>query len=70
MSITLRAAVAKKLFGLNKNVMVSSHVADKAYSLKEFYDDLYAGIWEPTIQGRKLTEGDKLLQRNLAARSQ
>ncbi|WP_059025849.1 zinc-dependent metalloprotease [Gabonibacter massiliensis] len=67
MSITLRAAVAKKLFGLNKNVMVSSHVADKAYSLKEFYDDLYAGIWEPTIQGRKLTEGDKLLQRNLAA---
>ena len=33
------------------------------YTQKNYYDDLYNGIWEPTIKGSRLTDGDKLLQR-------
>lgn len=33
------------------------------YTQKDYYDDLYNGIWEPTIKGSRLTDGDKLLQR-------
>ena len=33
------------------------------YTVLEFYDDLYAGVFEPTLKGRKLTYADKLLQR-------
>ena len=31
--------------------------------MKDYYDDLYNGIWESTIQGKKLTDGDKLMQK-------
>ena len=64
-SIVLKGIVGKKLLELNNGVLLSSHVSTQPYTLKEYYNDLYTGIWEPTIQGRHLTDGDKLLQRML-----
>ena len=64
-SIILKGIIGKKLLELNNGVLLSSHVSMQPYALKDYYDDLYTGIWEPTIQGRHLTDGDKLLQRML-----
>lgn len=62
-SISLKGGIGKKLLGLNNQVLLASHVSEKGYTQKNYYDDLYQGIWEPTIKGQKLTDGDKLLQR-------
>ena len=65
-SLVLQSLVAEKVLKAYKNVLVSSHVANgQPYSVKEYYDDLYNAIWSPTIRGRQLTEGDKLLQRTV-----
>ena len=65
-SLLLQAEIANKLLDAYKRVLVSAHVADKQeYALDEYYNDLYNYIWEPTIHGRGLTEGDKLLQRTV-----
>ena len=62
-SMLLQNAVAKKLFAIAPRITLTSHLSKNPYTLKDYYDDLYAGIWEPTIQNKKLTEGDKLMQR-------
>lgn len=64
-SIVLKGIIGKKLLELNNGVLLSSHVSTRPYTLKDYYNDLYTGIWGPTIQGRHLTDGDKLLQRML-----
>lgn len=55
--------VSQMLFTLAQKIMLTAHLSDNPYTLKDYYDDLYAGIWGPTMKGRKLTEADKLLQR-------
>ena len=62
-SLALQGAVVNSLLELSNNVMLVSHLSTDPYTPKDYYDDLYAGIWEPTIQGRKLTDGDKLMQK-------
>lgn len=62
-SLFLQNAAASMLFALAPNVTLTSHLSGNPYTIKDYYDDLYTGIWEPTIQGKKLTDGDKLLQR-------
>lgn len=49
------------------NVTMSSHVSKdrNTYSIREYFDDLYAYLFAPTINGRKLTDEDKILQRNM-----
>ena len=66
-SLALQGAVTKAMLKLPNNVTLVSHLAKNGYTLKDFYDDFYAGIWEPTIQGRKLTDGDKLMQKLVVA---
>ena len=44
-------------------VTLASHLAKNPYTVRDYYNDLYEGIWEPTIQGKKLTDGEKMLQR-------
>ncbi|WP_106480860.1 hypothetical protein [Butyricimonas faecalis] len=63
--LVLKGIIGKKLLELNNGVLLSSHVSMRPYTLKDYYNDLYTGIWGPTIQGRHLTDGDKLLQRML-----
>lgn len=55
--------VSQLLLSLAPRIMLTAHLSENPYSLKDYYDDLYSGIWEPTIKGRRLTESDKLLQR-------
>lgn len=63
-SINLNGTVGKNLFSLGSKVLLSSHIAkDKGYTQIDYYDDLYNGIWEPTIKGQALTEADRVLQR-------
>jgi len=52
---------------LPENVTISSHVSkDKdVYSIREYFDDLYAYLFAPTLSGRQLTDEDKILQRNI-----
>lgn len=64
-SISLRGGIGKQLLGLNNRVLLSSHISGKGYTQKDYFDDLYQGIWEPTIKGQKLSDGDKLLQRQV-----
>lgn len=62
-SVSVANMVGKKLFSLNNAVLVSSHISQQPYTQREFFDDLYTEIWKPVIQGRTLTQADKLLQR-------
>ena len=51
-------------------VLLSSHVSqDKnLYTIGDYYDDLYAGVFASTIQGKKLTREERLLQKNIFAK--
>lgn len=63
-SLSLKGAMGKKLLQLNNRVLLASHIATgKAYTQADLYNDLYNGIWQATIKGQRLTDGDKLLQR-------
>ena len=43
-------------------VILSAHVAQQPYTVKEYFNDLFNGIWENTVKGRKLTNGDMIMQ--------
>ncbi len=62
-SAIVRERVAKDLQGWLVNVILSSHVAASPYSINEFMTDLYNGTWNSLLQGKALTEGDKILQK-------
>lgn len=47
------------------NVTLSAPLSQDPYTIREYFNDLYAGIFASTIQGRKLTENEKTLQRGI-----
>lgn len=56
----------------NLSTTIPAHVAlsaryagEKAYSLEDYYNDLYAEVFAGSISGRKLSSGEKTLQREL-----
>ena len=55
----LRALLANSLLG--KIGFTAKSSADP-YTPEEYLDDLYANIWERTIQGQELSENDKILE--------
>ena len=62
------AAVAKSLAStVPTNVMLSSAVPGVAgpYTVKEYYDDLYAEVFASSIAGRRLASEEKTLQREV-----
>ena len=66
------AAVAKTLAStVPTNVMLASVVSGdaKPYTVKEYYDDLYAEVFASSIAGRKLTSAEKTLQREVLTAS-
>ena len=60
---TVRYAAAKNVAELYKNVVLSAHVSRDPYTVKEFFDDLYNEVWASTLNNRKLSESEKMLQR-------
>ena len=64
-SAIVRSKVAGDIQGLIGNVILSSHVASSPYSINEFMTDLYNGTWRNLLQGKALTEGDKILQNTM-----
>ena len=64
-SAIVRSKVAGDIQGLIGNVILSSHVASSPYSINEFMTDLYNGTWSNLLQGKALTEGDKILQNTM-----
>lgn len=62
-SSLLRDIIGRLVLNRASFVMFSSHLAEKPYSIREYYDDVYEGIWASTIRGRKLTAGERALQR-------
>ena len=66
------AAVAKSLAStVPTNVMLSSAVPGVAgpYTVKEYYDDLYAEVFASSIAGRRLASEEKTLQREVLTAS-
>ena len=67
-SFRVASFVVKSLVNsVPKNVTLAANVSrDKnPYSIQEYYDDLYAGIFAPTIQGKALTNIERMCQRIL-----
>ncbi|MDR1527095.1 MAG: zinc-dependent metalloprotease [Dysgonamonadaceae bacterium] len=62
-SYSIRDRILKDLKGQTSNVILSSHYAEKPYSLETFTNDLYAATWRSLLKGGKLTPGDKALQK-------
>ena len=62
-SLTLQNVAVQMLFSAGYKVTLNAHLSKNPYSIKDYYDDLYEGIWATTIQGKKLSEGDKLMQK-------
>ncbi len=59
-------SIAQTLTKIYMNVTLSSYLAEKEpYTVKEYFDDLYAGVWDSAIKNKKLTDGDKILQKNI-----
>ena len=59
----VRYYTGTELLGCYKNVMLSAHVSKDPYTMKDYFDDMYAQVWESAIKNRKPTEGEKILQR-------
>ena len=66
-SAIIREQVAQNIYKLINNVILSSHVASSPYSVNEFITDLYTSTWNNLIQGKELTESDKILQQTLVS---
>ncbi|MCB6972654.1 MULTISPECIES: zinc-dependent metalloprotease [Butyricimonas] len=62
MGVMIQKSLALSLHQLYKGVMLSAHVATDPYTVEEFFDDYYNLVFENTINGKPLTEGDKMLQ--------
>ncbi|MCR9011538.1 zinc-dependent metalloprotease [Gabonibacter chumensis] len=56
---------AEMLWNFRGNVLLSAHVSKDPYTIREYFDDLYNGIWESAIKGRKVTSGDKVMQKTI-----
>lgn len=62
-SVTVRKRIAQVLKKSYEGVILSAHVAkEDPYTVEEFFDDYYKGVFENILTGRTLTEGDKMLQ--------
>ena len=62
-STKIQDLTAELLWKSRNNVLLSAHVSKDPYTIKEYFDDLYSGIWESAIKGRKVTSGDRIMQK-------
>ena len=62
-SQTLRNRIAKLLKDMYRGVLLSAYMADEEpYTVTEFFEDYYNEVFAPTIEGRELSDADKMLQ--------
>lgn len=68
---TPRSERLVKIFSKNlintKKLSLAIYRDPESYSPKEYLDDLYTLIWEPTIKGQNVTSADMLLQKAVLA---
>ena len=62
-SVNVQMEGIKDLLSTADNIVLSSHISDDPYTLSMYFDDLYKGIWDATINNKKLSEADKIMQR-------
>lgn len=61
----LQYYTALELFETHKNVILSSYLAGDstdAYTLRNWLDDMYNGVWESALKGRAPKRDDRILQ--------
>ena len=64
MSSRVVSGMAETIFEtLSNKVQVAAQLSDDPYTIQDYYDDLYAGIWKNTIDNKRLTANDRMLQR-------
>lgn len=68
MSSNMKNVATTALLATAENVMLSSHLSDDPYTIQEYFNDLYNCVFESAIKGRKLTDGDKIMQRQAVLR--
>ena len=63
-SAKIVSMLSTNFLALGNNVTLASHMSKEKnpYTVREYFDDLYAEVFAPTIQGRKLTDAEKILQ--------
>ena len=67
MSARMQNLAIMSLFKAGQNVVLASHISKDSYSLEDYCNDLYNGVWESAIANRKVTQGDKIMQKNMLA---
>lgn len=61
-STKMKRAVLNELYKKTNRIALCTSMSDDPYTMKDFFDDLYEGIWKNTIDGMPLTYSDKVLQ--------
>lgn len=51
------------LLNVRARVIVASHLSPDSYSLKDYFDDMYAQLFKSTIEGKSTTHTERLMQR-------
>lgn len=57
-----RARMVTRLLNRKSYVALSAHLSAEPYTMAEFMDDIYIGIWQSVLRNEKLTRIDKILQ--------
>lgn len=65
----VRTSVLNALFNRAACVTLSSHLSDDPYTMNEFAEDVYRGIWASALEGRASTRTDRLMQRTWLSKS-
>lgn len=69
MSSRVISSMTESMFEILSNkVQVAAQQSEDPYTIQDYYDDLYSGIWKNTIENKKLSANDRMLQR-LATRA-
>lgn len=64
-SIDVQAKVADEILAVSENVVLSAHLSEAPYTLKEYADDLYEYFFALPSREARLLPSDKVLQRSL-----
>ncbi len=61
-STKMKRAVLNDLYKKIERIALCESLSDNPYSMEDFFNDLYEGVWKSTIDNKPLTYSDKLLQ--------
>lgn len=64
-SVQVQNEIAKEIVSVSENVVLSAHLSQQPYGLKEYTDDLYELFFAAPMRNGTLSQADKVLQHSL-----